>query len=71
MVGSGDDAGLDIRFLNMVYHRLVGQSRGVVHFLLLMLLGVAHIGDIGDGGDDVHVELAVQALLHNLHVQQP
>ena len=54
----------------MVYQRLVGQSRGVVYFLLLTLLRIAHIRHVGHGGDDVHVELAVEAFLDNLHVEQ-
>ena len=37
---------------------------------LLTLLGVAHIGYVRHGGDDVHIELTVQALLYNLHVEQ-
>ena len=54
----------------MVYHGLVRQSRRVVHLLLLVLLGIAHVCHVRHRGNHVHVKLAVQALLHNLHVQQ-
>ena len=69
-VGGRDDTGTYIGLLNMVYHRLVGQSRGVVHLLHLALLGVADVRHVGNRCDDVHIELSVQALLYNLHVEQ-
>ena len=54
----------------MINHSLVGQSRRIVHLLNLTLLGVAHIANVGHGGDNVHIKLAVKSLLDNLHVQQ-
>ena len=42
-VGGGDDGRPDIRLLDMVYHRLFGQSRRVVYFFFPTLLVVAHI----------------------------
>ena len=54
----------------MVYHRLVGQSRRIVHLFLLALFCIYHIRHIGHGGDDIHVELTVESFLHNLHVEQ-
>ena len=69
-VGSSDDAGLDIGFLNMVNQCRVGQSGRIVHLFHPTLLVVAHIRYVGNGGDDIHVELSVETLLHNLHVEQ-
>ena len=34
------------------------------------MLVVYHIRYVRHGGDDVHIELAIQSLLHNLHVEQ-
>ena len=65
-----DDGRPDIRLLNVVDKCLIGKSAGVVHFLHLALLRVAHVADVGHSGDDVHVELTIQSLLHNLHVEQ-
>ena len=69
-VGSSNDGGTDIGFLNMVNHGLVRQSGGVMYLLHLSLFGVAHIAHIGHCGDDIHIELAIQTLLDNLHVEQ-
>ena len=69
-VGGGNDGGPDVRLLDVVDERLVGQSRGVVDLLHLSLLGIADIRDVGHSRDDVHIELAVQPLLHNFHVEQ-
>ena len=38
-----NDACTDIGFFNVVYHRLVGQSRRIVHLFLLTLLRIHHI----------------------------
>ena len=70
IIGSRDDRGTDIGFLDMLNHREVGQTRGVMHFLHLALLGIAHITDVRHGGNDIHVELTVESLLHNLHMEQ-
>ena len=48
----------------------VGQSRRVVHLFRVSLLVIHHVRHVGHGGDDVHVELAVETLLHDFHVQQ-
>ena len=70
IVGIGDDGGAYVGFLYMLYQRLLGQTRGVVHFLGITMLVIDHIRHVGHGGDDVHIELAVEALLHYLHVEQ-
>ena len=49
---------------------VVGQLAGVVHDDLLALHR-ALVLDGGRGDDEVQVVLALQALLHDLHVQQP
>ncbi len=54
----------------MVDHRRVRQSRRIVNFLLPTLLVIYHIRYVRHGGDDIHIELTVQTLLHNLHVEQ-
>ena len=54
----------------MVYHRLVGQSRWIMHLFLLALFRIHHIRHIGHGCNDIHVKLTVESLLHNLHVEQ-
>ena len=70
VVGSGNDGGTNVRLLNMVYHRDVGHRAGIVHLDDVALFVVDIIGYVGHGSDDVHVELTVQAFLHNLHVEQ-
>ena len=70
VIGCGDDGGTDIWLLDMVNHRWVWQSRRVVNLLLAALLVVYHIRYVRHGGDNIHVELAVQTLLHNFHVEQ-
>ena len=70
VIGCGDDGGTDIWLLDMVNHRWVWQSRRVVNLLLATLLVIYHIRYVRNGGDNIHVELAVQTLLHNFHVEQ-
>ena len=69
-IGAGDDGGTNIGLLNMVDERRLGKTTGVVHFLAATLLVVNHIRHVGHGGDDIHIKLAVEAFLHNLHVEQ-
>ena len=66
----GDDGGADEGFLDVVDERLVGHAGGIVHLVHLALLVVNEIGDVGHRRDDVHVELAVEPLLDDLHVEQ-
>ena len=54
----------------MVDECLLGQSRRIVYLLHASLLVVYHIRNVGHGGDNVHIELAVESFLYNLHVQQ-
>ena len=48
----------------------VGQARRVVYLGHATLLVVNEVGDVGDGRDDVHIELTVETLLNDLHVEQ-
>ena len=41
-----------------------------MHLLHAPVFGIDVVTHVGHGGDDIHVELTVEALLHNLHVQQ-
>ena len=68
--GSGDDSSADIGFFDMLDERGVGHARGVVDFLCFAVLVVNHVGYVGDGGDDVHVEFAVETFLHDFHVEE-
>ena len=61
---------MDIGLLNMVDKCLVGHSAGVVHFLHVSLLIIDEIGNVGNGSDDIHIELAVEAFLDDFHVEQ-
>ena len=70
VVGTGDDRSADVGFLDVVDHRDVGHAAGVVHLHDMALLVEYLVRYVGHGGDDVHVELAVQTLLHNLHMEQ-
>ena len=70
VVGGGDDGGADVGLLDMVDERGVGHAAGIVHLGHRALLVVDVVGDVGDGGDDAHVELAVEAFLDDLHVEQ-
>ena len=54
----------------MFNHREVRQSGRIMHFFHLALLGVTHIADVGHGGDHIHVELTVETLLDDFHVEQ-
>ena len=69
-IGSRDDGSSDIRLLDMVDERWIGQSRWVMYLFHTTLLVIYHIGYVRNGGDDIHVELTVQTLLYNLHVEQ-
>ena len=65
-----DYGGADVGLLNVLYERRVVHTAGVVYLRLLAVLVENLIADVGHRRDDLHVELAVQALLHYLHVEQ-
>ena len=54
----------------MLNHRLVGQSRGIMHFLDLTLFGITHIRYVRHSGNDIHIKLTIKTLLHDLHMKQ-
>ena len=52
-----------------VYLRQVRHARGVMHLDHVTVLGIDIITYVRHGSDDVHIELAVETFLHDLHVQ--
>ena len=66
----GYDLGPDIRFLDIVYESRGRKPGRIVHIHHLALRGVYLIRYVGYGGYHVHVELAVQPLLHDLQMKQ-
>ena len=48
----------------------VGHTCGVVHLACVAVLVVNHVRHVGHGGNDVHVELAVETFLNYFHVEQ-
>ena len=68
--GLRDDLRQDVGLLDPGDLRHLGQSRGVVHLQHLVLRGGDAVRNVRHGRDDVHVELTVEALLDDLHVQQ-
>ncbi len=69
-IGARDDGRTDVRLLNMVNQSDVGQPRGVMHFLAVALLVVNQIRNVGHSGDDIHIELPVETLLNDFHMEQ-
>ena len=68
--GCGDDGRTDIRFFDMVDNSQVRHSGRIMYFHLRAVFEIDVITYVRHGGDNVHIELAVQALLHNLHVEK-
>ena len=54
----------------MLNHGLIRQSRWIVYLLHIALLSIAHVTYVRYGGNHIHIKLAVQSLLNNLHVEQ-
>ncbi len=48
----------------------IGEARGVIHFENFIARGGDAVTDAGRGGDEVNIELALEALLHDLEMQQ-
>ena len=66
----GDDLRLDVRLLDLVDVHHLGQLRRVVHVDDIAIGLGDDVTHVGHGRDDRHVELALQALLDYLHMQQ-
>ena len=69
-LGWNDDLGLEVGLLDALDARDVGQVLGTgdAHHLAI---GPEHVVvDRGRGGDEVQAELALEALLDDLHVQE-
>ena len=61
----------DVRFINMVDQRRIGQAARIMNLRTVAFLIVNLIRHIRNGRDHIHIELTVQTFLHNLHMQQP
>ena len=68
-VRCGDDGRTNIGFLHMVNEGRVGHAGRVVHLGHLAVFGKYAIRNVGYGGDHIHIKLAVESLLHDLHVE--
>ena len=71
IVGRGVDLRLDDGLLHVLDFGDRRQVRGVVHEELGAVRLVHAVGDGGRRRDDVEVELALDALLNDLHVEKP
>ena len=54
----------------MVNHGRVGHTTRVMHFLHITLLIIYMVRNVRHRSNHIHIKLTVQALLHNLHVEQ-
>ena len=70
VVGGSDDRRADIGLLDAVDLCEVGHAGRVMYLYHTAILGIDVIRHVRDGGDDIHIELAIQTLLDDLHVQQ-
>ena len=64
------DLRLYIRFFDVVVAACVGELRGAFDFHHRAVAHVHVVFHVRYGRDDVHVEFAVEAFLHNFHVQE-
>ena len=69
-ISLGDDLRTDERLLDMVDEGGGGESRRIVDIQYLALGGIYLVRYVRHCGDHVHVELAEEALLHDLEVQE-
>ena len=70
VIALGDDLGFDVWFLYFVHHGRFRQPRRIVYVNRFALFRRHPVRYVGYGGDDVHVEFAVEALLDDFHVEQ-
>ena len=70
VVGRRDDADLEVGLLDEVDALRVGEVGRVVDDVERAIGAVHAVFDAGRGGDQGEVELALEALLDDLHVQQ-
>ena len=70
ILGGGHDVGVDERLLNVVDLGRVGQVHRVVDLQHVAVAEVHVVDHARIGGDDVHVVLAAEAFLHDLHVEE-
>ncbi len=65
------DLGLHVRLFDVVVAARVGELGGAFDFHHRAVAHVHVVFHVRHGRDDVHVEFAVEAFLHDFHVQQP
>ena len=73
VVGRRDDVGLHVRLVDRLDVAIMGISLRLSTFTITVSpssVTSRPVVDVGHRGDDVEVELAVEALLDDLHVQQ-
>ena len=70
IAGSRDNRSVDIRFLHVLNQRWVRHTRRIVYLHALTMLVIHHVRHVWHRRNHIHVELTVQSLLHNLHVEQ-
>ena len=70
-LGFGDDLRTDEGLFDAADKRLRRKAGRIMHIQDLSLGGIDFIGDVGDGGDDVHVEFPEEPFLNNFEVQKP
>ena len=54
----------------MVNQSRVRHTSGVMHLIGMPLLVIYHIRYIRNSSNHIHIELTIQTLLNNLHMQQ-
>ena len=69
-IGLCDNLGADVGLFDVVHHRGRRKAGRVVNIHHFSLGGVHLVRHVGNGCDDIHVELAEQAFLHDCQVQQ-
>ena len=70
VIGGGNDRGINERFLDVVNQRRIGHTAGIMHLVGMSLLVIHHVRHVGHGRNHIHIKLAVQTFLNNLHVKQ-
>src|SRR6266567_1625717 len=70
VLGGRDDPRLDVRFLDVVHRRAVRHQARILDQLHGAVRPVDVVLHVGHGADQIEVELPLEPLPHDLHVQQ-
>src|SRR5439155_18743802 len=65
-----DHSGIDDRLLDLLDIARIGELGGILDFYHLAVGSGDAVSDAGGGGDQIDIELALEALLDNLEMQQ-